>query len=191
MYTTTFFLNINLSINITDGFFDLKNNEELTVWKTLHGRLTPYRNAELKRENIWNIEHKIVFETSLKVLIVAWVERSKQGVRKLHGWKLTLRPHNTPLWSATQHYVPSTLLHGLPVYNSPDHSSSVHSSHYNSSPVHRSPDHMSPDYNSPIHRSQAHNSPVHMLPIKSNIFPKQDALIVSNSSVSREVRGQA
>ncbi|KAH0893334.1 hypothetical protein HID58_055763, partial [Brassica napus] len=85
--------------------------------------------------------------------------RSKQGVRKLHGWKLTLRPHNTPLWSATQHYVPSTLLHGLPVYNSPDHSSSVHSSHYNSSPVHSSPDHMSPDYNSPIHRSQAHNSP--------------------------------
>ncbi|KAH0856945.1 hypothetical protein HID58_085206, partial [Brassica napus] len=94
--------------------------------------------------------------------------RSKQGVRKLHGWKLTLRPHNTPLWSATQHYVPSSLLHGLPVHNSPDHSSSVHSSRYNSSPVHSSPDHMSPDYNSPIHRSPAHKSPVHNSPDHSS-----------------------
>ncbi|KAG5404231.1 hypothetical protein IGI04_010422 [Brassica rapa subsp. trilocularis] len=121
-----------------------------------------------------NIEHKIVFETSLKLLIVAWVERSKQGVRKLHGWKLTLHPHNTPMWSATQHYVPSSLLHGLPVHNSPNHSSFVYNSRYNSSPIHSSPDHMSPDYNSPIHRSPAHNSPIHMSPAQNSIIFQWD-----------------
>ncbi|CAN6984613.1 unnamed protein product [Brassica oleracea var. botrytis] len=44
--------------------------------------------------------------------------------------------------------------------------------------VHQSTAHPTTCHPTTTHRSQAHNSPVHMLPIKSKIFPKQDALIL-------------